>query len=105
MLPRDSSRSSNPALTAYPYVGKVHLPMKTEGARLLADIFAENDKWNPTTLGDHLCLSRQAVSYWADGTTRPTTDRQAKIEDLLGIPMRAWAQAQSRASKRTGTDG
>jgi len=80
--------------------------MKTEGSRMLADTLAdEENEWTQTRLAAELDppVSRQAVSYWADGTSQPEPARMAQLEDLLGIPMRAWTRR--RAEKKTGTNG
>ncbi len=93
-------------MTYYPYVGNVDLRMKTDGPKLLSDILsAPGGRWTQTKIAAAMkpAVSRQAVSYWADGTSRPDTDYQAQLEDLLRIPMRAWAKRG--AVKKTGTNG
>lgn len=41
-------------------------------------------------LARELDVSAQAVSDWLRGDSLPKPDLMAKIEDLLGVPMRAW---------------
>lgn len=43
-------------------------------------------------LASKVGVSQQAVSNWLSGYARPSRDAMAKLEDLLGIPMRAWTQ-------------
>jgi transcriptional regulator with XRE-family HTH domain len=55
-------------------------------------------------LARRLGVSRQAVTAWLNGS-KPDADSMAKIEDLLGIPMRAWAEeAAPSQPASTGTD-
>lgn len=37
-----------------------------------------------------LGVTQQAVSAWLHGIARPDPERMAKIEELLGVPMRDW---------------
>jgi ribosome-binding protein aMBF1 (putative translation factor) len=78
--------------------------MKTEGSRLLQAAL-DCGSWSQTKVAAALepPVTRQAVSYWADGSWQPEPKRMAQLEDLLGIPMRAWTR--SRAEKKTGTGG
>lgn len=41
-------------------------------------------------LARQLEVSPQAVSDWLRGDSVPKPNLMAKIEDLLGVPMRAW---------------
>ena len=43
-------------------------------------------------LADQLGVSQQAVSAWLKGRARPDPERMAKIEEILGIPMRSWVE-------------
>jgi len=40
-----------------------------------------------------LGVSEQAIAQWLSGETQPTGKNAAQLEDLLGIPMRAWQEA------------
>lgn len=42
-------------------------------------------------LAEKLEVSPQAVSKWVRGDGRPAPKLMAKIEEVLGIPMREWA--------------
>jgi transcriptional regulator with XRE-family HTH domain len=55
-------------------------------------------------LAEKLGVSRQAVSDWVSGDSQPKPDLMAKIEDLLGIPMRSWTETPDETDKSTGTD-
>lgn len=39
-----------------------------------------------------LGVSRAAVSGWVTGEFQPTPATMARIEELLGVPMRAWTE-------------
>jgi transcriptional regulator with XRE-family HTH domain len=54
-------------------------------------------------LAEKLGVSRQAVSDWVSGDSQPKPELMAKIEDLLGIPMRSWTETSDEADKPTGT--
>lgn len=43
-------------------------------------------------LARELGVTRQAVGNWLAGTHLPSPDLMARIEDLTGIPMRAWTE-------------
>ncbi len=43
-------------------------------------------------LARKLDVSAQAVSDWVAGKSKPKPDLMAQIEDLTGIPMRAWTE-------------
>jgi transcriptional regulator with XRE-family HTH domain len=63
----------------------------TKGAQLLRDKVAPR-RITQEQLAEQLNVSQQAVSSWVHGVAKPTPERMAQIEDLLGIPMRAWAE-------------
>lgn len=46
-------------------------------------------------LAEELGVSPQAVSGWVIGKSKPTPELMARIEDLVGIPMRAWTEEAS----------
>jgi transcriptional regulator with XRE-family HTH domain len=54
-------------------------------------------------LARQLEVSPQAVSEWVRGAKQPSAERMAQIEDLLGIPMRAWTELVPEHGS-TGTD-
>lgn len=43
-------------------------------------------------IAERLGVSKQAVYAWVNGLARPTSDKLAELEDLAGIPMRAWTE-------------
>ncbi len=43
-------------------------------------------------LARKLGVSAQSVSDWVAGKSKPKPDLMAQIEDLTGIPMRAWTE-------------
>ena len=45
-----------------------------------------------SALAETLGVSPQAVSGWVTGKSKPEPKYMAKLEDLLGIPMRAWME-------------
>lgn len=69
---------------------------------MLAENLGPGCEWTQATLGAELGVTRQAVSYWADGTNQPSPDNMGKLEDLMKIPMRAWTR---KPRKKTGTHG
>lgn len=64
--------------------------MLTDGAVRLAQL-VRPAPMNSSELADKLGVSRQSVSKWLAGKSMPSVEAMAKIEDLTGIPMRAWA--------------
>lgn len=60
---------------------------RSRAARLLSEKLMSQ-----TDLAKELDVTPQAVSAWINGRTTPTPDRMAKLEELLGIPMRAWTE-------------
>jgi transcriptional regulator with XRE-family HTH domain len=65
--------------------------MKTEGSVLLTAAFAPK-VMTQSELARELHVSPQAVSGWVAGKATPTPALMARIEDLLGIPMRSWTK-------------
>ena len=59
---------------------------------------------SPADLAEKLGVSRQAVSGWVTGKSKPSREMMVKLEDELGIPMRAWTEEPSEETP-TGTDG
>jgi transcriptional regulator with XRE-family HTH domain len=55
-------------------------------------------------LARKLGVSPQWVSDWVHGRAKPGVDLMAKLEDLLGIPMRAWTEEWTEGTELTGTD-
>lgn len=41
-------------------------------------------------------VTPQVVSHWCTGQRRPNRENAAKLEDALGIPVRAWAKLVPR---------
>lgn len=70
--------------------------MTTIGARRLREKLSEKLDGKPGTQADlarALGVTAQSVGQWISGETTPRTEHLAAIEDLFGIPMRAWASA------------
>jgi transcriptional regulator with XRE-family HTH domain len=65
--------------------------MVTQGSAKLADALKPK-VMSQAELARRLGVSPQAVSGWVMGNAKPTADLMAKIEDVLGIPMRAWTE-------------
>lgn len=64
--------------------------MKTEASDRLAKALRPTRVMSQSELARQLDVSPQAVSDWVRGDCQPKPELMAKIEDLLGIPMRAW---------------
>jgi transcriptional regulator with XRE-family HTH domain len=45
-------------------------------------------------LAEELGVSPQAVSGWVVGKSKPAPEQMVRIEDLFGIPMRAWTEEE-----------
>ena len=43
-------------------------------------------------LAEKLGVSPQAVSKWVRGAGKPSLELMARIEELMGIPIKAWTQ-------------
>lgn len=61
---------------------------QTEGSRGLAALLRPQMK--QAELARVLKVSPQTVSDWLRGDSQPKPELMAKIEDLLGVPMRSW---------------
>lgn len=76
----------------------------TKGARDLKRLVSP--EVTQERLAELLDVSQQAVSAWVHGKAKPSPDRMAKLEDLFGIPMRAWTEEPAEEappdSTRTG---
>lgn len=79
---------------------------KSRGQALLHD--AVTPRMRASELARELDVSPQAVSAWLRGDAKPDPEKMAKLEDLLGIPMRAWLEADESGDlppvAATGTD-
>jgi len=62
----------------------------SKGANMLRECISP--KFSQTEIAERLGVTKQAVYAWVNGHGRPTPDKLAKLEDLTGIPMRAWAE-------------
>ena len=49
-----------------------------------------------------LGVTPQSVSGWVQGRCKPDPARMAQLEELLGIPMRAWVESQPEAATHVG---
>lgn len=85
--------------------------MATRGSEQLKKAFRPSI--TGAELSRQLGVSRQAVSGWVNGDFLPSPDMMARIEDILGIPMRSWTEelpgedreeGASDASDLTGTE-
>ncbi len=65
--------------------------MVTDGCAKLSEALKPK-VMSQSDLAKRLNVSPQAVSGWVSGKSKPTPDLMAKLEDLLGIPMRAWTE-------------
>lgn len=71
--------------------------MVSRAASRLAD--AVRPTISRAELATKLGVSRQAVAGWLAGDFQPSPDLMAKIEDLVGIPMRDWTEPPDEAAK------
>jgi transcriptional regulator with XRE-family HTH domain len=51
-------------------------------------------------VADKLNRSPAAVCMWLQGKTLPDVDSAAALEDLAGVPMRAWSQKPRGGNRR-----
>jgi transcriptional regulator with XRE-family HTH domain len=60
-------------------------------------------KLTQVELAERLQVTQQAVSSWVSGRTAPKRKYMAALEDLAGIPMRAWTEppAEQQSKGRT----
>jgi transcriptional regulator with XRE-family HTH domain len=68
--------------------------MLTDGSSRLSEALKPK-VMTQSELAKRLNVSPQAVSDWVAGKSKPRADLMAQIEDLLGIPMRAWTEPSS----------
>lgn len=76
---------------------------RTAGQERLNEALRPRRVMTQAELARRLGVSPQAVSDWLRGDSQPKPDHMAKIEDLLGIPMRSWTDPATE-EKPTGTD-
>jgi len=75
--------------------------MVSVGAQKLAEALRPaKPSMSQAELSRRLGVSRNTVQAWLNGS-EPAAEHMAKIEELLGIPMRAWAE-EARAATGTG---
>jgi plasmid maintenance system antidote protein VapI len=67
-----------------------------EGARLLAWYFMQPDSMYRGELAECIGMAASSVAPVLKGRRRPTLDQAMELEDLIKIPMRAWAQDAKR---------
>jgi DNA-binding transcriptional regulator YiaG len=75
---------------------------RSVGAQRLRE--ALRPKMKAADLAVQLGVTQQAVNAWLTGVAKPSTEHSAQIEDILGIPMRAWTVAGDEEDA-TGTEG
>lgn len=51
-------------------------------------------------LSERLGVSRQRVSQWCNGESMPSAEMMAAIEDVMGVPMREWAELVDADQKK-----
>jgi transcriptional regulator with XRE-family HTH domain len=64
--------------------------------------------WTQTALATELGVSQQAISSWLRGRCLPSAACMLRLEEKLGIPMRAWLEpsdGRSLRSKARTTEG
>lgn len=68
--------------------------MLSRGAEKLADVLTPRTEagFSASDLARKLGVTPQSVSGWIRGKATPSPDLLVKLEDLLGIPMRAWTE-------------
>jgi transcriptional regulator with XRE-family HTH domain len=76
--------------------------MRSKAAGDLAEKVSPKRVMSAADLARELGVSPQAVSGWIHGRALPSAEYMARLEDLLGIPMRDWTEP---APEATGTDG
>lgn len=68
--------------------------MLTDGCVRLAEALKPK-VMSQSDLAKKLNVSPQAVSGWVSGKSKPSPELMARLEDLLGIPMRSWTEASA----------
>lgn len=77
--------------------------MLSVGQKLLLN--AVTPRVRAADLARELGITSQAVSAWVRGLSKPSPEQMARLEEMLGIPMRSWLQREAeRTRRRTGTD-
>jgi transcriptional regulator with XRE-family HTH domain len=68
--------------------------MVSQGAAKLNELLAPKPAlgFNASELARRLGVTRQAVTGWLKGKNLPSPELMARLEDLAGIPMRAWTE-------------
>jgi ribosome-binding protein aMBF1 (putative translation factor) len=66
----------------------------TRGAALLRQALRPKPKMTTIELATKLMVSRQAVSDWLSGKTRPDPKHWKGLEEALGIPPTAWLESE-----------
>lgn len=79
---------------------------RTVGHARLDDALRTRRVMTQADLARALHVTPQAVADWLRGDSAPRAELMAKIEDLLGIPMRAWTESSEPSDEKpTGTSG
>jgi ribosome-binding protein aMBF1 (putative translation factor) len=73
----------------------------TKGARKLKELVSP--KVTQEELSAKLGVTQQSISSWIVGRAKPTPERMAVLEDLLGIPMRDWTE-EDEGSETTAAE-
>lgn len=67
----------------------------TRGSKKLKELLAGHGKQRAFVImcaKKGLRVDEPTVSRWVRGERKPTPEQMAKLEDLVGIPMRAWVE-------------
>ncbi len=71
-------------------------------ARQLLEELSPKRLHSQASLARELGVTTGAVNNWCHGRGRPSPELMAKIQDLLGVPMRAWLEYESEPSEPNG---
>lgn len=63
----------------------------SKGAEMLRACISP--KFSQAEIASKLNVTKQAVYAWVNGLSQPTPAKLAELEDVTGIPMRAWTEA------------
>ena len=67
----------------------------SSGAKRLLAATTREPQISRARLAENLGVSKQAVSAWGRGISRPSVEHLVKIEELLGIPVAEWVHEES----------
>lgn len=73
---------------------------QTKAARALGDLLSPPKQTKPSTqseLARALGVTPQSVSNWVNGQSKPSPENMRRLEDIFGILMRDWVEAEPDA--------